>query len=130
MPRTWTLRKQSPSGKIPSTKRYCPNIFVREKPNTISSDIYRKDQGPNFPLRMYNSYQRTCISLSFVPSISFVLIPLLSLTFFSLDNISYCISIYINRYMGAGGTRTPLHSDRLATSAWNVVVFGDGSKQW
>jgi len=33
-------------------------------------------------------------------------------------------------YMGATGTRTPIHIDKLNSIAFNLHTFGDGSKRW
>eukprot|EP01117_Protostelium_nocturnum_P010757 TRINITY_DN3877_c0_g1_i2.p1 TRINITY_DN3877_c0_g1~~TRINITY_DN3877_c0_g1_i2.p1 ORF type:complete len:1111 (-),score=318.81 TRINITY_DN3877_c0_g1_i2:11-3343(-) len=33
-------------------------------------------------------------------------------------------------YIGIGGTRTPLHTDKLASIAFNLNAFGEGYKRW
>lgn len=32
--------------------------------------------------------------------------------------------------MGIGGTRTPLHVDKIASVAFNLLAIGEGTKEW
>lgn len=88
-----------------------------------------------FVALFFVSFSLFCLSVLHVfVSFCFVLLCLLFClyTFLSLFSSLFCAHhiTTLHSYIGAGGTRTPLHLDKLATIAINLYTCGTGVKRW